>query len=70
MFIQDINNRKFSLIVTMRSLENYPVASPDSRYTPEMVKAILSNYQLDRVFGRYYFYVPLENYTCRDDNDT
>lgn len=69
-FIQDINNKKFSLIVTMRSLENYPVSSPDSRYTPEMVEAILSNYRLDRAFGGYYFYVPLENCVYGDTNET
>lgn len=62
--INMIRHQNFSAIVTMMPLDTYPVHSPNSRYSEEMVKTILEYYELWKTYPGYYIYLPISNTTC------
>jgi transcription initiation factor TFIIIB Brf1 subunit/transcription initiation factor TFIIB len=57
-FLQQLENREFSLVILDIDISRDPVWPHDVRFTPEMIKAIRENYYLfDKVGDRYRYYV-------------
>lgn len=63
--VNNILHQQYSVIITMHPLDRYPINSPDSRYTPLMVNAILQCYSLNASYGSYYIYTPKKH--CSGD---
>ena len=73
-FVQDLQRRRFSIIVTLEDMGKARRGEPLMRYTPEMAHAILDHYaplgsgplHSGALGTRYYFYFPNANGTAEE----
>jgi hypothetical protein len=57
-FLQDLQNRRFSLVILDFDLSKDPQFPDSERFTPEMIQEIRANYSLTEKIGDTYIYKP------------